>query len=223
MGEADSKYPNARWRDWANELNGLKDVLVGLIARRALYHAHNESLKGRTATDIEAGVHNWMRLNYVDAVAVGIRRVLDASRGTRSLIKLLEVLQHHSSELSYDRARQVWRDDEYRDHDAGRVYAEFSQDGRNIDVAVLQRDAQRLRRDHKRVLDYVDRQVAHLSASASHVEEGDPTYAELHGALDDVAAVVNKYMGLLDAAEMGTFEVEELANSTAIFDRLGSV
>ena len=47
--------------------------------------------------------------------------------------------------------------------------------------------------------------------------------AELHGALDDVAAVVNKYMGLLDAAEMGTFEVEELANSTAIFDRLGSV
>lgn len=205
---AESRFPSARWADWAGQIGDLQSRMVNLITKRKIWNSYTESLRGATPSEAESVVHEWLQQNYVDSVAVGLRRVLDATKGTRSLLKLLESMERGSVELSFDNFSYFWRLDAsaFAAQDAREMYRPFTKDGKEFDVAVLRRDRARLKTENSVLIKYVNDFVAHANANANGVVAPPITYGELHKAFDDVAEVANKYYTLLTCASMLTHE-----------------
>jgi hypothetical protein len=120
---------------------------------------------------------------------------------------LLEQLDRHASLLTFDRYLGLWSFslDEFKKQQARRAYAQFSKDSRNLDRSVVQAKKERLERDHRQILDYINNNVAHLGGDVGRATP-EPTYKQMHDAFDDVAAVLNSCLLLLTASTVADFE-----------------
>jgi len=96
-----NRYPMQQWAEWALDIESIKDELVWLMGKRTIWKAHNESLRGTTITDATAIVHDWLRENYADSMLMGLRRILDGTKGTKSLLKLLEELHDTTASIYF--------------------------------------------------------------------------------------------------------------------------
>jgi hypothetical protein len=200
-------YPNLQWAKWAQEIDNFKNDLVLLMEKRVIWKAHNETLRQTNVTDSTVVVHQWLRANYEDSMLVGLRRILDGTKGTMSLLKFLEELKGNTSVLSYDRFRTLWGGDDLAVRASVNAYQRFSKDGRNFNPEVIKTDIHRLKTRYKKIIDYTNENVTHyVTHTAKGTANTVPTYREVHSAFDEIAEIINGYLLLLTASSMQDFE-----------------
>jgi hypothetical protein len=175
-----------------------------LGGKRVLHRAHQESLQRHQIRAGTAIVHRWLLDNYADSVLMALRRLLDRSRGSFSLVKLLEEVAQQHSLLTFDRYRELLGElGEGKDALFPKMlWSRFSADGRTLDRRRIHADIERLRTDHQTVLEFIDTVVAHRqNPSATDLSEGlskEIDWPDLDRLFDDVTTLFNQYYSLVN-------------------------
>jgi hypothetical protein len=169
--------------------------------KRVIHRAHVKKLESRQIEDGTGIVHRWLQENYADSMLIGLRRILDDSKGTYSLIKLLRKLENHRASFAWEHYLRLWPDAQPPADDVypRALYATFSRDGLTIDRQRIRADATKLLTDHKRIREYINTAVAHQSAADANATTPvtSITWEDLDRLFDEVAALFNKYYGLI--------------------------
>lgn len=177
-------------------------MLLGM--KRVIHRAHLEVWSRHEVKDGTGVVHRWMEDNYADSMLMGLRRVLDKSRQSFSLIKLLEDIARKHSLLTSDRYVELWRLRQEANDDSfpRMLYTRFSSDGRSLATSRIRDDIDRLRGDHDDLLKFIDSVVAHREDANRKDPSSGPspevTWADLDRLFEDVAALFNKYYDLVN-------------------------
>ncbi len=172
--------------------------------KRVLHRAHQDALQRCRIPDGTGSVHRWMLDNYADSILLGLRRTLDQNSRSFSLVKLLEELAKQHSVLTFDRYIELIGDSGTSEKSIlpKLFWSRFSADGRNLDQTRIRADIKRLLADHRIVLTYIDRVVAHRQDIAL----GDPresvgaeiSWSDLDRLFDDVTELFNEYYSLVN-------------------------
>jgi len=222
---AAEEFPTKQWGEWRKDFEAVKDSLVGLGAKRVIHRAHHKALGNREIEDGTGVVHDWMDDNYADSILMGLRRILDDSKGSFSFVRVLADLKKNRSLLSFERYSKLLEStmESYQEVSTsspgggakrfvpatvdkqgfGRMlYGTFSSDGRNLDAGRIDADIATLRAGHSKVLDFINTIIAHRKAGNTERRDGGPspqvTWQDVDSLFDDVAALFNKYYALVN-------------------------
>jgi len=104
---------------WIGDFDSIKSSLMDLGMKRMLHRAHVKELQGREIEDGTSIVHRWMQENYAHSMLIGLRRILDDSKGSFSLVKLLNKLEKHHALFTCERylhwsSAPSWRTELFR-------------------------------------------------------------------------------------------------------------
>jgi uncharacterized protein with von Willebrand factor type A (vWA) domain len=126
--------------------------------------------------------------------AVDLMGIQDREQFRLSLrATLIKDLRTHASEITADWWLGLQPNADIRD------FARFRADGTDhFDPRIAREDLRRLRREVAHVKKYVDKHLAHRDQDPT---KEIPTFADIHAALDAVAAVFRKYYMLLTGAD----------------------
>lgn len=199
-----ASFPTKQWESWRTDFDRVRQSLMHLGGKRVLHRAHQRSLQHREVGDGTAIVHRWLLDNYADSMLMGLRRILDRSRGSFSLVKLLEEIAQQHSLLTFDRYLKLLGEpgDDLDALFPKMLWSQFSADDRTLDRRRICDDIERLRREHQTVLEYIDTVVAHRQESADRkIREGlgkEIDWPDLDRLFDDVAELFIKYYGLVN-------------------------
>src|SRR5687768_2031682 len=96
--------------------------------KRLIHRAHMEALQGRRFLDGTGIVHWWMKDNYAESMLIGLRRILDTTKGSFSLVRLLRKLMRSHALFTFEGYLEHWSGAQDPDDDlyARMLYASFS-------------------------------------------------------------------------------------------------
>jgi AbiU2 len=219
------RLPNAQWAKWRQDFGLISESLMDLGVKRVVHRAHHNVLSGH---EIEHGmgvVHLWMDDNYADSMLMGLRRIIDDSRGSFSLVRLLREIKKQHSLLTFEKyidlVRVAWGSCAVatRPSPGGRgavrsilalsdldsfarlLYGNFSADGRTFDGHIVVADIDKLRQDHVITIAFINAVVAHRQVVKDRNSASGPSpgvrWEDLDRLFDDVAALFNKYYALV--------------------------
>jgi hypothetical protein len=187
--------------DWIVDFDWIRRSLAEMGAKRLVHKAYLERLHDRQIEEGTEIVHQWMQENYADSMLIGLRRILDGSRGSFSLVKLLGKIEQNRAHFTIDRyvrlcASQQARIDGWY---AEAMYARFSSDHRTLDRRLIQADVKALLASGSAVLRYTNTFVAHSRDRRRDTTTADLeiTLKDLDKLFDEVTALFNKYYGLV--------------------------
>lgn len=202
------EYPTNQWAEWAQYVRNLKEELARLMLKRKIWRTFVDVLQNSSPSESTYLVCEWINLNYVDSILIGLRRMLDDRKGKVSLIRFLQELKRDVSLLSFDRYLTLWTDSatEVNRRRASEAYRRFSSDGRNFDPDVIDSDISKLNNNYEKIIDFTNENITHKqkgeNISAVDDDNSDITYNQVHDALDEIAEILNSYILLLTASEV---------------------
>jgi hypothetical protein len=183
--------------DFIAELSKDLESLCGAVYRLAhvddVFWQVQAILKANKDFEPDGAVfQNWMASCYADSIAVGLRRLVDADKRTRSLFRILEKMKPHAHEFS-----RSWYVGRHTDELQRMAHAGFSDlVGGEIDALtedIIARQQETLKASLKVVSDYTDQFVAHSDMKpVARV----PTFVEVREAIVDAFDVI-RWLGLL--------------------------
>jgi hypothetical protein len=223
------KSPDERVSGWVVQLERITQQIYSLHHYRALWRRLAEITQ---ATNLPFSVFfDALPIWYVHTQGVGVRRQLDTTKGTVSLLRLLEDIERHPGTMTRQRHVALWVGDDPQPvineadgwswtpflDEAHANFDRFS-GGRERDVIskeVIRSDIEAIKSAGRLVTDYVNDAVAHTTLRP---ERQVPTYADLNEAIDKLAELVNKYTSYLKASTIMQFEpIIQGPDWTAIF------
>jgi len=136
---------------------------------------------------------------YATSQALAIRRLADPNTRAVSLVRLLREMAADPTRLSRRFYVAMFEDlpSYVGDRAFTRTFA--GQAGNYADPALIERDVDALNEGASKVKRYVDQHVAHADARA---RAAIPTFEDLNGAVDLIAALYRKYYNLLTADDI---------------------
>ena len=180
---------------WAEWLDQLWDDIHGLVHSLLIFRGWNEivaTADPQTATP--GNFHQWVNHNYVAYLAVTIRRLTDTRRDTVSLVRLLDDVARHTSDIS-----RSWFVSRAIPQDRRLAEEQFDQlstaDGTHMDRRIPRGDRERLMTDCDKIKSYVDTQIAHLGRE--QLPEEGPTFEDAHSASASIYALYRKWYEIL--------------------------
>lgn len=189
------------WQRWREHLERITQETYRLHHHRHLWHELAEITQ---AADLPPSVFfDALAIWYVSTQGVAVRRQLDRTRGSVSLIRLLDDIRRHPEIATRDRHIAAWGESAVAG-EADRNFDRFAERGGDmIAPALVRADMRELVLSGEVVKGYVDQTIAHAANEATRAV---PTYEDLNAAIDRIAAVVQKYSSLLNAEIHGQFE-----------------
>src|SRR5579863_5377293 len=193
MASDDAPAKVARWRDWIH--GDIRDNVVGMYFRRQMWREVNEMLQASPVAQIPSAFWDFYHENYAAAQAIAIRRQADKTRGTRSLLKLIQEIYGNPALLT--REGYVALLDEFQAKD-DLLVLRANQDwdlwadpeGQIFDRRIAKADIDQLEADAERVKVYVDDHLAHHAERPKGADL--PTLKDLHETIDAVGAIDRK-------------------------------
>jgi hypothetical protein len=178
-----------RWREWLETIN--QDITT-IFFWRATWLAVGDMVRAN-AQIRPSHYFAYLSNTYGTSQALAVRRLTDDHHGVVSLATLIKDLRTHASEITADWWLGLQPNADIRD------FARFRADGTDhFDPRIAREDLRRLRREVAHVKKYVDKHLAHRDQDPT---KEIPTFADIHAALDAVAAVFRKYYMLLTGAD----------------------
>jgi hypothetical protein len=184
-----------KWRRW---IARLEDEFHSLLMARATFDTVHGIVRSNPRIQTPYHFHVWLVHNYVFAVSVRIRRLMDL--GTRkgqesvSLLRLLKEIENSSSAMT--RRSFLWRCHGEIRAAMGEEFDRIAGSGRaSLPSAVPRRDRERLERAHRRIRRWVDKRFAHLDQRNLSLKP--PTMDEMNRVVDLLAQTFLKYRLLL--------------------------
>ncbi|PIR37804.1 MAG: hypothetical protein COV34_02960 [Candidatus Zambryskibacteria bacterium CG10_big_fil_rev_8_21_14_0_10_42_12] len=204
---SNKKYPTSDWAKWAESISILKTDFVSLMTKREIWRALKNAYEKNSNYQIKQEAHqiiDWINRNYVDSMLIGLRRIIDTSKDTVSLIKLLEEISKNPTVITFDRYQTLWTSgsEQVNRMRATEVFKRFSKDNRNLDVNIIKNDIRELKESNERFINIVNHHIAHKGKDA---DNPPLTYEELHAAFDKIAGILNEYHALLTTVRVLNF------------------
>jgi AbiU2 len=196
---ADSKVD--KWIRWIE--GPIKSEVLTMHHHRAVFQRVGEIVNGREPKLPDSLFFPFLANTYGTSQAAAIRRQAESSPRVISLGRLLAEIHEEPERLSRQRFVGPW---DAGDQERGeRSFSEhFAGDvGDHVDPKIVEVDASRLRDEAQKIVEYVNRHVAHADQDGLK-ELG--TFAELHAAIDMIGDVFWKYSLLLTGDAYGTLE-----------------
>ena len=200
----------------------LRTSLVELGAKRLIHRAHLKALQRSEINDGTGIVHRWMQENYADSMLIGLRRILDNTKGSFSLIRLLRYVQSNGDFHTVDNFIQVCTSQHgYDDWYARALYARYSSDGCTLDRQRIEDDIKTVLAGSDGVLRYVNTVVAHQAANANSTTPSTAiTWEDLDRLFDKITGLFNKYYDLVKPGVHIDFDPVLPAGFHRAFDRM---
>jgi hypothetical protein len=176
----------ARWVDWLGEgpAPSIWDDVVAMMASRQVWEAFQIVYKSApevVRTRRNPTFYSWITDGYTRRQGLAIRRQVDMDRDVISLAGLIDRVRRHPDVLSCERfaARSVLERPE-----ADRVFDAIVGEGRDhIDPNVPRADLATLRTTTRKVVTWVDNEVAHYNEAKGRFAQG-LTFGDIHGSVD---------------------------------------
>ena len=186
-----------KWQRW---LPQLRDELFALTLSRQVYKELGEILASNPAVPpsiLFELIHRW----HLQAVVMGVRRMVKRQRDSISLAALLQEIQDAPTALTREWYRSLWNGSPVAEK-ADATFDRFSgAGGSHVDPGMVQADLNRLLGSAAGVEQYTDRLIAHLDQRGVKIL---PTYDELDASIALIGELVQKYGLLLEASGLAT-------------------
>jgi hypothetical protein len=221
--------PDERFEGWVRQIDQITQEIYSIHHHRDLFRRLAEITQQANLPPsvFFDALSSW----YAATQSTAVRRQLDTTRGTVSLIRLLQAIERHRGAVSRERHVALWVGDapEEQAIDLGdgwnwtpfleEAHANFdrfsgSRERNYLDRALVQADIAKLKEVGQAVKRHVDEAIAH---TALRRQPAVVTYDDLNAAIDVVAELVRKYTSLLKAVMIPWFEPAIQQDWTAIF------
>lgn len=205
--------PDEEWKTWrlwlGDEPKGdtIYAQVVEMLAFRQIWgvFAHVYTNAPETARQ-DATFWLWFRHAYARSQGLGVRRMADRRSDVVSLASLIDHVWRYPTVLSRERYRELQGDDDVASSD--RSFDSLAgEGGRFIDPRIPAQDFEDLRTKTATVRTWVNTSVGHLTAKG-RLRESSPLQ-DVHDAVDVVADVFVKYMGLIRGVHIETGVIME--------------
>ncbi len=199
-----ASFSTDTWAEFGRNFDTILNSLMSLGSKRVIHQAHIAFLDRHEITDGTTVVHHWMQENYADSMLIGLRRVLDTSGSSLSLIKLLEQLEEDCAVFTIDRYLRLFTE---KDSPRGSsflrmLYSKFSSDGTTLDRRKIRADIDSLLASHSTLLEYIESTIVrHRHTSSEDLPSGPSSavsWADLDRLFDDVVSLFNKYYAFVE-------------------------
>ncbi len=147
---------------------------------------------------------------YVSTQVAGIRRLSDLSKGTASLVRLLDAISRSPDVVTADRAASVAQeanphiDAHWLEEIGGDFRRRWAEPGTDhIDGARVKADRVRFAAAAKKAKAFADNAIAHRHDG---VFEGTLTYAEIDEAIDCAGLLLRRYEDILNGSHLAALE-----------------
>lgn len=187
-----------KWSEWLNE--DLWQDVHGLIQRYHVFLSWNAILGVASEESRTPGTfHAWTTRNYLEALAVALRRLTDNRRGTVSLERLLMEVEQDAPQLTRD--WYVGRAADYDREIAERWFANLAEpNGAHVDRGQPAADRRLMAEAVAAVKTYVDQHLAHLDSDRSST---GPTIGQAHAAVATIYRIYRKWFVVLTNSSVG--------------------
>lgn len=156
----------------------IEDSLTVLHASRVFYREYLEILNANPRLKTSNHFLTWIADNYLYSAAMSLRRILDQTRGTISLYKLLDALQENDHLLTKTSYMTRFIADG-TDRDLAEIcFSSFARFGHTegLNLQILRDQIESFSESWGRLKDYIDERIAHEARSPS---EDIPTVSDL--------------------------------------------
>ena len=181
-----------RWKRWFDQIG--RDI-TELVVHRHVYREVYEIINANPGLQVASSFYDWMRLAYVNQMAVGVRRLTDPDRRSISLVRLMDEIEQDPEVIS--RRRFVGL---YSPHLRRKGHRDFDRiagpGAPHVNPAIIRRQRRGLLRAEWRLRLFVNRHVAHRSR---HPLRRLPSYAELNACVDLLEQLMKDYTLMLKA------------------------
>jgi hypothetical protein len=163
-----------------------------------VYTRVGEIVMANPAIQSPGDVHVWLVRNYMESLAIGIRRLVDEDEDSLSLARLLLDISSHNKALTRGSYIHWFTGDareaghEQFDEHAG-VGASY------LPKEVPQRDFRRVKRAAREVVRITNRLIAHYHVDGRRRRVRSIPFDEVHAAVHEIEQVFLKYRVLLTA------------------------
>ena len=189
-----------RWRSWAEPL---REELGNLFVSRELFRELASIVDANPGTLDPPTFLNWIRSNYVASIAIGIRRLTDTDKRSRSLGRLLVELYEHPGVLTREFHYSLYST-RTRELAQGAFDAAAGPRATDIPRRKVRSDLRAMEIAEQRVRRFVNKRIAH-KGHPRDLRRG-VTFLELHNALEVVDSIFLKYYRVLTANGLRTTE-----------------
>lgn len=193
-----------KWRKWIDTIH--KDIGDLLLKKRIFLELVAIVKANPLVTRKPHDFLNWMKTCFVSALVMGIRRQaeISAHKPVVSLAQLIDDIKNHRHLLTRARYISLYEGSSYRADLADRDFTRFAGEGNNIlPEAVVFGDLEEIENLSHKIVTFADKRVAH-SDKGEFNNQG--TYQELYDCLDHLNRLREKYMLLITADNLPTYD-----------------
>jgi hypothetical protein len=188
-----------KWRGWSREF--IAEV-GDLMWKRQIYRDLNEVARHNDAIGQPGDFLHWIRVNYVESMAIGLRRLLDVHPASITPARLLFELIECPRTITRREHLTFYKGTLLREV-GDRTFDNIAGTGSTfLRERTIRADLRRMERAGAPIRRYVNKRIAHRARQGALRRV--PTFEELHDALDVLDGVVVKYHTLLTAEGYGT-------------------
>jgi hypothetical protein len=188
---------HARWIRWLGkpQSGGIWDDIIPMLASRQIWERYMEIVQANPAIQSPANFHQWVRVNYVVAQALAIRRQVDRDKRTVSLRRLMDEIIDRPEVVSRERYLSLYEEAGLGDIGA-KDWERLVGSRDYLDPAEVEQDVADLVAASGPIRELVNKQIAHRDQQALR---SDVTFNQLHTVIDMLAELYVKYVRLLSA------------------------
>ena len=194
------------------EIEGIINWLEELVHEAVTNYSHldsfkwfnevvtnNEKLKAMNPTLL-----NWMKYSFTIDLIMGLCRLCDTTKGTKSLVKFLNNLKNNGDLLTRERHKNCYKNSNKLKNNPDVIFDEIAGKGaKSYSTKRIESDVQILKSKDifKKILSYRNYCIAHL---AKRRRETLPTYSELFEAYNILEGIIKKYYLMLKGVKYET-------------------
>jgi hypothetical protein len=193
--------PDPKRDGWVRTIEAIHQDLSSLAINRMAWRAMNAVWRDRPEPLPGSFLFTYFAYTYIHTQAAGIRRLVDRSKDTHSLYRLLDDIARYPDKINVEFL--VGRFDRGSQWVGHRQFAELSADGDQLDRAIPLADRDELTIAASSVRNWVHKHVAHLTLDEA---QPVPTFDELDTALDVAGRLLTKWLAVLTGADLVSIE-----------------
>jgi len=186
---------------WQEQMKEITHSLAWYLTSHMIFREVQSIVQANQKIQSPPLFYKWLKRNYGDSVAVGIRKLIDKGEGTDSLRNLIERIKKHPDAITRDYFVSCYDKWLQKDGVADEEFDKFTNKGdMELSVGKLDSDIQQLDKATRIIKDYTDKWVAHLDKNRK--KQPIPTIEDIDNALQDIDEVFRKYHHLLLGSNM---------------------
>lgn len=152
--------------------------------------------KNNRLKSMDQAVLSWMRKSFTVDLVVGIARICDTSKGTKSLVKFLSDLKKNRQYLTRKRYVALYKDSPFDKSYANRHFDDIAGKGNNsYPIKLIDEDIEKLTKGNpcKKIMDFRHQYIVHIARNKAPL----PSEKDLFSASEVIEKIMKKYNRLL--------------------------